>query len=116
MKPETMAGLLALAWLIGSMLLMMQSIRRGRVLADTLAQRYPERYETLGRPRPGYLDSLQRTRFSRFVGLREYRELHDPALIAEFEAYRHAEARLLLLIVTSLAAVSLIAFWVTRRG
>ena len=105
---EKTVGLLALAWLVVSFLLMVRSIRRGRELAEALATRHPEEYEALGRPRPGYFESIRRTRFAQFVGRREFESLTDGALSAEFEAYRKSEARLILSILASGAVVALL--------
>lgn len=100
---------LALVWLIGSMLLMMRSIRRGRALAVELALRHPDVYEALGKPRPGYLDSARRDRFARFIARREYETLSDPVLAARFEDYRRAEARTIVAIFAAMVAVCLLA-------
>ena len=80
MELEKAVGLIALGWLIGALLLMGRSIRRGRELAETLARRHPKIYEALGRPRPGYLHSVRRDRFAQFVGRREYENLADADL------------------------------------
>lgn len=109
MESETAVGLLALGWLFGSLLLMARSIRRGRALAEALATRHPATYEALGRPRPGYLDSVRRTRFARFVGRREFENLADGQLRAELEDYRKSEARLVVFILASGALVALLA-------
>ena len=110
MEYETALGLIALSWLIGSLLLMARCIRKGRDLADALAARHPETYEVLGRPRPGYFESVRRTRFAQFVGRREFENLVDGALVARFEAYRKAEARLIVSTVGSGATVAMLAF------
>jgi hypothetical protein len=110
METENAVGLVALVWLIGSFLLMVRSIRRGRDLAAALAARHPETHEALGRPRPGYFESVRRTRFAQYVGRREFESLADGALVAEFEAYRRSEARLVLSIVGSGGIVALLAF------
>jgi hypothetical protein len=98
---EKEVGIIALAWLVGSFVLMARSIRRGRDLADALAARHPEIYQALGRPRPGYFESVRRTRFAQFVGRREFEDLADGSLSAEFEAYRKSEARLIVFILAS---------------
>jgi hypothetical protein len=110
MEPEKAIGIIALIWLVGSFLLMARSIRRGRELAEALAARDPETYEALGRPRPGYFESVRRTRFARFVGRREFEKLVDAPLSAQFEAYRKSEARLVLSILASGAFVALLVF------
>ena len=107
---EKSVALIALGWLIGSLLLMGRSIRKGRELAEKLAKRHPETYEALGRPRPGYLQSVRRDRFAQFVGRREFEDLADPDLSARFENYRKLEARILLSILASLVVVALLVF------
>lgn len=115
MDPQKAVGLVALAWLVGAFLLMARSVQRGRRLAEDLATRHPRLYESLGRPRPGYFDSIQRSRFARFVGSREFEALPDPPLAARFEKHRRAEARLLVSLLTSLAALGLLILAV-RHG
>jgi hypothetical protein len=106
---EKTIGFVALTWLVVSFLLMARSIRRGRDLTEALATRHPETYEALGRPRPGYFDSVSRRRFAQFVRRREFENLADGSLSAEFEAYRKSEARLILSILTSAAVVAVLA-------
>lgn len=105
---ERILAYVALGWLIGAWLLLVGSVRRARALADALAARHPEKYEALGRPRPGYFDSIRRDRFARFVGRREFQQLGDPPLIAEFEAHRKAETRLMIFILSTLAVIALL--------
>jgi hypothetical protein len=107
---EKVLGFIALCWLVGSLLLMARSIRGGRDLAEVLANRYPDTYQALGRPRPGYLESVRRTRFAQFVGRREFEDLDDASLSSQFEAYRKSEARLILSILASGALVALFSF------
>ena len=116
MESEKVVGLIALGWLIGSFLLMARSIRRGRDLAEALATRHPATYEALGRPRPGYLESVRRTRFAQFVGRREFENLADASLPAQFEAYRKSEARLIVFILGSGVIVVLLAFAVRHAA
>jgi len=116
MEAEKAVGLIALSWLVGSFLLMARSIRGGRDLAAALASRYPDTYEALGRPRPGYLDSVRRTRFAQFVGRREFEGLADESLSSQFEAYRKSEARLILSILASGVVVVLLAFAVRHAA
>lgn len=98
---EKAVGLIALSWLVVSVLLMARSVRRGRDLADVLATGHPEVYEKLGRPRPGFFESVRRTRFAQFVGSREFKDLPDESLSAEFEEFRKSEARLVVSILAS---------------
>jgi len=106
---EGTLGLVATVWLIGSFLLMAQSIQRGRSLADELEMRHPRAYEELGRPRPGYFDSVRRTRFAVFVAKREYDDLGDPSLSARFETHRKSDARLVPSILASGALLAVFA-------
>jgi hypothetical protein len=102
---EQGAALVAIAWLIGAVLVLGRSIRHGRSLADEFAKRHPEAYEAQGRSRPGYLYSVRRDRFAQFVARRDYENLGDPALALEFEAYRKTEARLVVSILVSMLVV-----------
>jgi len=108
MDSDKILGLIALGWLVGAVLLVARFVRRGRALAAALGNQHPETYEALGRPQPGYLQSVRRSRFARFVASREYENLGDPALSAQFEDYRKAEARLLLFLLASLGIVALL--------
>lgn len=116
MEAEKAVALVALGWLIGSCLLMTRSIRRGRDLAEALATRHPATYEALGRPRPGYLDSVRRTRFAQFVARHEFRNLADEWLAAQFEAYRKSEARLVVAILASGVLLASLAFAVRHAA
>ncbi len=108
MNLETTIGILALVWLVISVLLMARFIRIGRNLSEVLAARHPKTYEALGRPRPGFFYSSRRTKFAQFVGQREYEQLDDATLSNKFDAYRKAEARLILSIFASGAIVALL--------
>ena len=109
MESETVLGLVALIWLVSSFLLMARFIRVGRSLTDALAARHPATYEELGRPRPSYFDSVRRTRFSQFVGRREFENLSDGSLVAEFESYRKSEARVIVFVLASGTFIVLVA-------
>ena len=108
MEPEKVLAVIAMIWLVASFLAMARSIRRGRELAEMLAVRHPQTWEALGRPRPGYFESARRTRFSRYVGRREFEKLGDEILAAHFEAYRKNEARIVLSVLLSGAVLALL--------
>ena len=94
-------GLVSAVWLVGALILMGRSIRRGQDLAEVLSRRYPEAYEALGRPRPGWFDSARRRRFARYVGNRLYEDLDDRRLSERFASHRRSEARALAWILAS---------------
>lgn len=108
MEPEKTVAVLALCWLITSVILLARSIRRGRALAIELATRYPETYDALGRPQPGFFQSARRSRFAQFIMRREYETLGDSDLCARFEDYRSAELRLLVVVLVSMIVVALL--------
>jgi hypothetical protein len=116
MESETVLGLMALTWLVSFLLLMARSIQSGRDLAETLAKRDPATYAALGRPRPGWLESVRRTRFAQFVGRREFENLADRSLSAKFEAYRKSEARLAVTFLASGVIVALLALFVRHAS
>jgi alkylation response protein AidB-like acyl-CoA dehydrogenase len=107
---EEGAAFIALAWLAAAVVLVARSVRRGRDLADDLAASYPETYEELGRPRPGYFMTLRQNRFTQFIARREYAGLGDARLTVRFEEYRQAEARLLIVLLASLAVACLVIY------
>lgn len=114
MELEKIPGLILLAWLIGSVLLMAGLVRKGRRLTAVLARRHPETYETLGRPQPGFFQSVRRRQFARFISSRAYENIDDPALSAQFEDYRKAEIRLLVAVLLSLVIVAVPVLMVTH--
>ena len=116
MEVEKVLGLIILGWLIGAVLLMARLVRRGRKLIMVLATRYPETYEALGRPRPGFLHSARRSQFSQFLSRRAYENIGDSALSAQFEEYRKAEVRLLVLLLVSLVIVALLVLTVRHAA
>jgi hypothetical protein len=115
MESDKALGYLALGWLIGAVLLMARTIRRGRELANLLALRHPESYEALGRPKPGFFHSVRGRRFAQFVARREFEDLDDPTLSAQFDEYRKHEARLLWFLLASLLFVFILILAV-RHG
>ena len=112
MEIEKVLGLIVLGWLVFAVLLMARLVRKGRGLTMVLATRYPETYESLGRPQPGFLHSARRSQFTQFILRRTYNDLCDPALSAQFENYRKAEVRLLMSLLVSLVVLALLVFMV----
>lgn len=106
MSEETL-GAAGAVYLAISMVWITVWVRRGQELAARLALRHPDRYEALGRPRPGYFDSPQRTRFARYLAAREYRELPDPPLVEEFEELRRFERRMMTVLMVGLGALGI---------
>jgi hypothetical protein len=111
MDLETAIAAAAAGWLAMAMGWLVRSVQYGRRLAEQLELCDPDRYEALGSPRPGYFDSVRRSRFSRFVMRAEFRSLTDPALVEQFEAYRRTEIRGLVVVLSTLAAVGAAVVW-----
>ena len=82
-------------------------------MAAALAERHPEKYEALGRPQPGWFESVRRTRFAQFVMRREYENIGDPELSASFEDYRGAELRLLVAVLGTMGVVAILGLAVS---
>jgi hypothetical protein len=112
MDLETAIAAAAAGWLAMAMGWLVRSVQYGRQLAEQLESRDPDRYEALGSPRPGYFDSVRRSRFSRFVMRAEFRSLTDPALVEQFEAYRRTEIRGLVVVLSSLAILGAAVLWI----
>jgi len=111
---ENALGVIGLVWLVGSLLVMARSIRKGRELVDVLARRHPAIYEELEHPRPGYWASARGRRFAQFLGRREFADLDDALLVAEFETYRKSEARQVVSIVAIGAVLATLVFGMGR--
>ena len=108
MEPETTVAFLGLAWMIAAALLLMRSVRRGRAIAASLAERHPDTFEALGRPRPGYFQSRRSMRFARYIAKREYEKLGDVELRLRFEDYRDGEMHLLVVLLVTMGIVALL--------
>jgi hypothetical protein len=106
----------AAVWLLGSVAFVARSVHAGRSLADALAARHPDTYEELGRPRPTYLESVRRNRFSRFILRREYKSLDDTVLEPQFEEYRSDELRGLAFIGTGAVVTFTVLLWARHAG
>jgi hypothetical protein len=111
MSATNVALAIASVWLLGSVALIARSVRAGRTLADALAARHPDTYEELGRPRPTYLESVRRNRFTRFILRQEYKSLDDTVLEPQFEKYRSDELRRLALIGTGAVVTFAVLLW-----
>ncbi len=111
MDLESAIAAAAAGWLAVAMGWLVRSVQYGRRLAEQLELRDPGRYEALGSPRPGYFDSLRRSRFSRFVMQAEFRSLTDAALVEQFTAYRQTEIRGLVVVLSTLAALGAAVLW-----
>jgi hypothetical protein len=108
---ELLVGAVALAFMVTSALLLVRSVRRGRAIAHFLESKYPEEYRSLGRPRPGYFQSMRRWRFDQFIIGREYLGLKDPDLIEQCERLRRYNLRVLALVVSGFVVLGAILVW-----
>ena len=104
-------GAVAFVFIGASALLLVRSVRRGRGIADLPESKYPEAYRRLGRPRPGYFQSVRRWRFDQFIMGREYLDLQDPDLIQQCERLRRYNLRVLALVVSGFVVLGAILVW-----
>jgi len=112
MNAEKAVAGVALAWLISGVILLTLSVRRGRALSRKFAAQFPEKFEELGQPCPSVLPSVHGSRFAQFLAAKEYLELADSSLRAQFDDHRKRENRLLVLLLLSLGVVGGLIFWV----
>ena len=108
---DLVVGAVAFVFMGASALLLVRSIRWGRGVADLLESKYPEAYRQLGRPRPGYFQSVRRWRFDQFIIGREYLDLEDPDLIEQCERLRRYNLRVLALVVSGFVALGVVLVW-----
>jgi hypothetical protein len=108
---ELVVGAVALVFMLLLALLLVRSVRRGRRIAEFLESRHPEEYQRLGRPRPGYFQSVRRWRFDQFIMGREYLDLADTHLTERCEGLRRYNVRVLVFSVTGFVALGVILVW-----
>lgn len=108
---ELLVGALAIVFMVTSALLLTRSVGRGRQIAELLESRYPDEYRRLGRPRPGYFQSVRRWRFDQFIMGREYLDLEDPDLVEQCERLRGYNVRVLAFSVSGFVALGVILVW-----
>ena len=108
---ELLVGALAIVFMVTSALLLTRSVGRGRQIAELLESRYPDEYQRLGRPRPGYFQSVRRWRFDQFIIGREFLDLKDPDLIEQCERLRRYNLRVLTLVVSGFVVLGAILVW-----
>jgi len=111
MQLEHLIAQAGIGFLVVNGALMVGSVRKGRELCRSLAKRLPERYEELGSPLPGYLDTPRRDAYLRFVMQRSFLELPDPHLVAEFTRRRRAEIAQLRFLLVGFAGLGLAVVW-----
>jgi hypothetical protein len=75
------------------------------------AERWPELYAEREFPLPGFFLSPRRNAYFRFVLQRQFEELPDPQLVAEFERLRRTEMRDLVILVAGFAALGIAFLW-----
>jgi hypothetical protein len=108
---ELVVGAVSVMFLGTSALLLVRSVRQGRQIAELLESRYPDEYRQLGRPRPGYFQSVRRWRFDQFIIGREYLDLKDPDLIEQCERLRRYNLRVLTLVVSGFVVLGAVLVW-----
>ena len=109
---QYVVGLVALIWLIGSVVTMALDVRRGRVLCQELQERHSVLFDTLGRPCPAILPTSQSRQFAQFLASRRYNEVPDATLQSRFLSYHRQETQLLIALLVSLAIVAGLIAWV----
>jgi hypothetical protein len=104
MPAEHRIALGALILLGVAMLLLVNSVQRGRKLCRRFAARFAEQYATAGSPLPGFFGSPRRHAYVRFV-------LPDADLIAAFARLRRVEVLQLAFLVAGFAGLGLAFVW-----
>ncbi|MHC4407589.1 MAG: hypothetical protein ACYS0F_01150 [Planctomycetota bacterium] len=111
MPAEHRIALGALILLGVAMLLLVNSVQRGRKLCRRFAARFAEQYATAGSPLPGFFGSPRRHAYVRFVLQRGYESLPDADLVAAFARLRRVEVLQLAFLVAGFAGLGLAFVW-----
>lgn len=88
---EKPIALIALTILVTGFILLVISVNKGKRIVEYLKQRYPQQWEDMGNPAPGYLQSQERNRWMKFLWNRDYVQFNDKKLTEMGEAQRNLE-------------------------
>ena len=93
MPIEHLVAILGTAFLFTGGLLLALAVWRGRGLCRRLAAKFPQEYEVLDSPWPGFWNSARRSAYYRFLLQRKFEQLPDRQLVMAFEEARRREMR-----------------------
>ena len=111
MQAEHAIAVAGLGFLLVNGLLLVVSVRRGRELCRSFAERLPTEYAELGSPLPGFFDSPRRDAYFRMLMQRGFRGLTDPHLVAEFAERRRIEVRQLVFLLLGFGGLGVAFLW-----
>lgn len=74
------AAYIGLLFLLSAFMLLVISINSGKRIAGYLKRKYPKKWEGMGKPTPGYMNSTRMHSWTRFIMHREYLEFGDMKL------------------------------------
>lgn len=77
---EKFAGFTGLFLLGGGVFLLAVSVRKGKRIVEHIKRRHPQQWDAMGKPAPGYFQSMERNRWMKFIRNREYLQFNDPTL------------------------------------
>ena len=88
---EKFAGYTGLFLLVAGFILLVISVQKGKKMLEYMKLKYPQKWDEMGNPSPGYLQSINRTRWMKFIREQEYRQFKDQKLTDMGEAQRKIE-------------------------
>lgn len=90
--------------------LIFHAIHRGRRLWRETAAKYPDFYESLGKPMPGLFDSPRRQQHFLVINTRAYQRLDDELLVERFERQRGFEYRMFFVLIGGLMYLGAVGY------
>lgn len=112
---EKVIALIGLALLVTGFILLIISVNKGKRIVEYLKRKYPKQWKDLGSPTPGYLQSLKRNRWIKFIWNREYVQFDDQKLTEMGDAQRSFE-NITLGVVFAFVFVGGIVAWFELTG
>lgn len=108
-------ALIALALLVTAFILLVISVNKGKKIVEYLKRKYPQQWEDVGSPAPGYFQSLERIRWNAFIQVKEYLQFDDPVLTEMGDA-QHKLYNITLGVIFAFVFVGGIVAWFEWTG
>lgn len=113
---EKLTGFIGLLLLATSFILLVLSIHKGKRMVAYLKHRYPKQWDDMGNPAPGYFQSLERNRWTRFIWKREYRQFNDEKLTEMGDVQRKLETKTIGFIILFVVGFGGLVLWFELTG
>ncbi len=109
-KMDKSIALFGLVILVAGFILLVISVNKGKRIVEYVKRKYPKQWEDLGSPTPGYLQSLERNRWMKFIQDRDYEQFDDQKLTEMGDSQRNLE-NITLAVVVAFVLIGGIVVW-----